>query len=99
MTLVLYADEGEEPATEIALHPRHNRTGDHWHILVSGLPTVFRYGWRVDGPSGIMHRFNPELILLDPASTALSGGAIWGVEPNGSVVDRASRTASPRQVS
>src|SRR5690348_6082277 len=32
--LVLYPAEGGEPLAEIALHPKRNRTGDHWHILV-----------------------------------------------------------------
>src|SRR5688500_5039104 len=76
--LVLYPlDEGEEFA-EIALHPRRNRTGDHWHVLVGGLPPAFRYGWRADGPDGPGHAFDPNIVLLDPAATALSGGAIWG---------------------
>ena len=55
-----------------------NRTGDHWHILVSGLPPAFRYGWRVDGPTGAGHRFDPSLVLLDPWATAISDGAVWG---------------------
>jgi glycogen operon protein len=38
---------------------------------VGGLPPAFRYGWRVDGPKGGGHRFNPAIVLLDPASTAL----------------------------
>ena len=68
---------------EIELHPRRNRTGDHWHVLVAGLPQVFRYGWRVNGPPGAGHRFDPQTVLLDPAATALSEAAVWGrpVEP------------------
>src|SRR5262249_54454417 len=46
-----------------------------------GLPPIFRYGWRVDGPKGNGHRFDPTVVLLDPASTALSDGAIWGHSP------------------
>ncbi|MCI0377765.1 MAG: glycogen debranching protein GlgX, partial [Gemmataceae bacterium] len=72
--LVLEDLERDEVLAEIALDPRKHRTGDHWHILVSGLPAAFRYGWRVDGPKGSAHRFNPEWILLDPSSTALSNG-------------------------
>ena len=63
---------------EIALDPRKHRTGDHWHIQVIGLPAAFRYGWRVDGPLGLGHRFNANLILLDPACTALAGDEVWG---------------------
>src|SRR5687767_12578920 len=37
--LVYHLDDlSAEPITEIRLHPRFNRTGDHWHVLVSGLP-------------------------------------------------------------
>jgi glycogen operon protein len=76
--LVIYPLEGGEPMAEIALDPSKNRTGNHWHVLVSGLPAAFRYGWRVDGPKGRQHRFNPSIVLLDPASTAISDGAFWG---------------------
>src|SRR5207253_1193766 len=40
-----------------------------------------RYGWRVEGPSGDGHRFNPSLVLLDPASTGISDGDVWGKPP------------------
>jgi glycogen operon protein len=76
--LVLMPSEGQEEWQEIELDPRKNRTGDHWHVLVSGLPPVFRYGWRVDGPQGGGHRFDPRILLLDPNSTALSDGIVWG---------------------
>jgi glycogen operon protein len=33
---------------------------------------MFRYGWRVDGPPGGGHRFNPAIVLLDPAATAIT---------------------------
>jgi len=78
VALLLYPLHGAEPLAEIPLDPRTNRTGDHWHILVGGLPPSFRYGWRVDGPIGAGHRFDPRIILLDPAATALSDGAVWG---------------------
>jgi isoamylase len=76
--LLLYPLEGEQPLAEIALDPSKNRTGYHWHIQVAGLPPAFRYGWRVEGPPGGGHRFNPSIVLLDPSATALSGGAVWG---------------------
>jgi isoamylase len=76
--LVLYPLDGPEVLDEITLDPRKHRTGDHWHIQVSGLPPAFRYGWRVDGPRGRGHRFDPSIVLLDPAATALSDGVQWG---------------------
>jgi isoamylase len=78
VTLVLQALEEAETLAEIPLHPQKNRTGDLWHVQVAGLPRAFRYGWRVDGPRSWGHRFNPELILLDPSCTAVSDGALWG---------------------
>jgi glycogen operon protein len=89
VTLVLYPLEGGDALAEIPLHPRRNRTGDHWHIQVSGLPPTFRYGWRVDGPQDGLHRFDPSIVLVDPAATALSDGMVWGqtceVSPHSSV--------------
>lgn len=76
--LILYNLENEEPLCEIALHPKRNRTGDHWHIRVGGLPAAFAYGWRVDGPAGVGNRYDPEIVLIDPVSTILSRGSEWG---------------------
>jgi glycogen operon protein len=83
VTLVLYDLDQPRPLAEVQLHPLRNRTGDHWHVLVGGLPPMFRYGWRVNGPPGVGHRFDPNIVLLDPAATALSEAAVWGkpVEP------------------
>jgi isoamylase len=86
-------DGGDAPLAQIRLHPRFNRTGDHWHVQVIGLPAAgFRYGWRVDGPSGDGHRYDPKCVLLDPASPMLSGGAVWGrgVEENRACTGRRS---------
>src|SRR3954454_9895985 len=78
VTLVLYALDGKELISEVALQPRRNRTGQHWHVLVQGLPAAFCFGWRVDGPHGPGHRFDPSLVLIDPTARAVSGGAVWG---------------------
>jgi isoamylase len=77
--LVVYPLDADEPIAEIALHPRRNRTGDHWHVLVAGLPPAFAYGWRVDGPRSPGHCYDPNTVLLDPAATALSNGGRWGL--------------------
>src|SRR5207302_4941260 len=78
VALVVYPLEDEPALAEISLDPSKNRTGNHWHILVAGLPPAFRYGWRVQGPMGDGHHFDPNLVLLDPATTAVTGGALWG---------------------
>jgi len=80
--LVLLPAEGEEPLAEIQLDRHKHKTGDHWHIQVAGLPATFRYGWRVDGPRSSADCYDPALILLDPAATALSDGTTWGSGAN-----------------
>jgi isoamylase len=78
VTLVILPEEGgSRPLAEIPLNPRRNRTGDHWHIRVHDLPQTFCYGWKVDGPKGGNHRYDPTRILLDPCATMISGGAVW----------------------
>jgi isoamylase len=78
VTLVVHHAAGNGPPIgEWPLDPRLNRTGDHWHIAVGGLPMVFCYGWRVDGPRGPLQRFDPTRLLIDPCSTAISNGELW----------------------
>jgi glycogen operon protein len=91
--LVLCALEDDEVLAELELDPRRNRTGDHWHILVAGLPPTFRYGWRVEGPRGRGHRFNPAIVLLDPAATSLAGSSTWGEVCPGKSEERVARGA------
>jgi glycogen operon protein len=76
--LMLYPMDDPEPMAQIALHPKRNRTGDHWHIQVTGLPASFCYGWRVDGPTGPGHCYDPSIVLIDPTATIISDGAAWG---------------------
>ncbi len=76
--LVLSEPCSTEVLAEIPFDPVLCRTGFHWHIRVGGLPDEFCYGYRVDGPRGNGHRYDPTKILLDPASRALSCGKPWG---------------------
>jgi isoamylase len=75
--VILPPQGGSRPIAEIPLDSRKNRTGDHWHVRVFDLPDEFCYGWRVDGPKGPRHRYDPTRILIDPAATILSNGAVW----------------------
>jgi isoamylase len=79
VTLVLSEPCQGEIHAEIRLDPLRNRTGDHWHVRVDGLPEEFCYGYRVDGPAGDGHRYNPGIILHDPYARALSCGRPWGL--------------------
>ncbi len=80
VALVLSEPCNPAVAVEIPLHPRFDRLGDHWHIRVDGLPDEFCYGYRVDGPTGPRHRYDPSVVLIDPTCRALSCGKPWGVE-------------------
>ena len=78
VSLVLLPESGRGgPLAELPLDPRTHRTGDHWHVRVGGLPDVFCYGWRVDGPKGGPHRFDPTRLLVDPFAGTLSNGGTW----------------------
>jgi isoamylase len=79
-TLVLSPADSNVPFAEIRLDRRQHRTGDLWHILVGNLPVGFRYGWKVDGPRGGGHRFDPSVVLIDPAATQVANGGEWGTQ-------------------
>ena len=81
VTLVVQSinENDDSIIAKIDLHPRVNRTGDHWHVMVTGLPEEgFRYGWKVDGPVGDGHRYDPTQILIDPCAPLLAGASVWG---------------------
>ncbi|HEY6078848.1 MAG TPA: glycogen debranching protein GlgX [Polyangiaceae bacterium] len=73
--LCLFSPEGEE--TRIAVS---QRTAFVWHVYVPGLAVGQRYGFRVHGPYDPArgHRFNPNVVLLDPYARALDGVEDWG---------------------
>lgn len=83
-TLILFDRDASEPRAEIPF-PEEFRIGDVYTMIVFDLDhETMQYGFRFDGPfdpkSG--HRFDPEIILLDPYAKALAGREIWGVEPD-----------------
>ncbi len=82
VTLVLELQDNLDSANrvELELDPIRNKTGDIWHIQVSGLPLHIRYGYRLFGPwepesSG--HGYKSELILIDPYAQELRSPD-WG---------------------
>ncbi len=77
VTLVIFLDEQDEPAFEIALDPACHRTGSVWHVALPGLPDVFEYGYRVTSPTS---QTVPQLVL-DPYAKAISGAEVWGQRP------------------
>ena len=70
--LCLYEAGHKEPFCELILDPQHNKTGDVWHILVSGLSETVQYAYRVNGPYAPKHGhyFNPKQVVQDPYALA-----------------------------
>jgi isoamylase len=71
------------PAQAIDLDPVHHRTGDIWHVCVSGIGPGQLYAYRVDGPYEPLqgHRFNVHKLLLDPFATAITQLPHWDFGP------------------
>ncbi|MDF3064469.1 MAG: hypothetical protein K0R38_70 [Polyangiaceae bacterium] len=72
--LCLFDDADKEQRIAV-----QQRTEHVWHVYVPGITVGQRYGYRVKGPydpeSG--HRFNPNVVLLDPYARALDGVERW----------------------
>lgn len=66
--------EDDTPTHEFALDPKLNRTGDIWHLDVTGIGEGQFYLYRMDGPfqPEFGHRFDPYKGLIDPYARALS---------------------------
>jgi glycogen operon protein len=67
VTLLLYAESDiANPLAALTLDPLRNKTGRIWHTFVPHLPDARYYAYRVEGPTGPLHRFDPQKVLLDP---------------------------------
>ena len=81
VTLVIFTAQAKSPLLEIPLDPRFNKTGDVWHAHISGLDPGIEYGYRVKREPNEpphLHRYDADLILIDPYTKALSGSHKWG---------------------
>lgn len=66
---------------ELTLDPRANRTGDIWHICLEDVPrSNVLYGYRIDGPGEWHqgHRFDKNIILIDPYAKLIEGRRLFG---------------------
>ncbi len=65
----------DNPSHKLKLDINNNKTGNVWHIFVHGIKHGQYYGYCMDGPyypkSG--HRFNVNILLLDPYAKATDG--------------------------
>ena len=80
VSLVLFLPGEIEPVLEIPLDSRYNRTGDVWHVLVTGIDPAVEYGFRMDRIPNAhpqIHRFDNRRVLLDPYARGLAGLEGW----------------------
>ena len=80
--LLLFANPQDgTPTDAIELDPRENRTGDIWHVQVDGVGPGQYYLYRVFGPYEPTkgHRFNPNKLLLDSYTKAVTGNFFWNL--------------------
>ncbi len=77
--MLFNSPQDKTPGYEVELDPVLNRTGDVWHIHLSGLQHGQLYLYRMDGPYEPEHgfRFNRHKPLLDPYARAISGEGSW----------------------
>ncbi|WP_420264311.1 glycogen debranching protein GlgX [Candidatus Magnetominusculus dajiuhuensis] len=81
VTLVIFKTGERDPEVEIILNPAYNKTGDVWHTFLRGINTSSRYCYRMGRKSkedAEYHRFDDEVLLLDPYARATSGASQWG---------------------
>jgi isoamylase len=78
--LDLFGSAGDaQPFQSISLDPLVNRTGDLWHVFVTGLKPGALYLYRVAGPSksDSGHRFNEKRYLFDPCAKAFTDDSVF----------------------
>ncbi|MEJ7837303.1 MAG: glycogen debranching protein GlgX [Thermomicrobiales bacterium] len=77
--LCLFEDESGTPSRTFELP---ERTHYIWHVMIPGVASGTRYGYRIHGPyePDLGHRFNPAKLLVDPYAKALEGEVIWSDE-------------------
>jgi isoamylase len=78
-SLVLFRRGEQQPITEIPF-PDAFRIGNVFAMIVFGLNhEEIEYGYRMDGPRRphVGHRFDPNVILLDPYARTIGGRDVW----------------------
>ena len=87
VTLIVFAAENGPVLREFPLDPHSNRTGQIWHAFIHGLGIGAAYGYRMDcqgNTAPTIHRFDPKIVLLDPAAKIVAGRREWGYPPEAS---------------
>jgi len=80
VTLCLFESSSREAIAEIPLDPKIHRTGDVWHILVTGLPDQFLYAYRTAKKKGRLfaNYYCENNLILDPYAKAVESRKNWG---------------------
>src|SRR5687768_6741856 len=82
-TLVLFEKGAAEPFAELPF-PEVFRTGDVYAMTVFGVDhETLEYGYRMDGPFDPQtgHRFDKNMVLMDPYAKVIGGRDVWGQTP------------------
>ncbi|MGE0333954.1 MAG: glycogen debranching protein GlgX [Gammaproteobacteria bacterium] len=90
--LLVFEDSASAtPAFVVDLDPVHHRTGDIWHTLVDGVRWGQAFAYRVHGPWAPEegHRFDGNVLLLDPYALAVSTLDAPGKDPHTAAVNPA----------
>ena len=83
-TLTLFEKGAAVPFAELPF-PEEYRIGDVYAMTVYGLDhETLEYGYRMDGPFDPRagHRFDKNVVLLDPYAKVIGGRDIWGEAPD-----------------
>jgi len=75
VSLVIYGNCSDTILIEFALDPRVNKTGDIWHMQITGITPRLSYAYRVFADDNFRKK---GIMVLDPYATAVCGGEIWG---------------------
>jgi len=80
VTLLLFEQNSNSPFVSLGLSSDKNKTGNIWHIALSGISKGTLYAYQIDGPhdKDHGHLFDRDNILLDPYAKAISGNETWG---------------------
>lgn len=67
------------PCASVELDNKKNRTGDVWHVFISGIGEGTLYLYQIDGPyhPPAGHRFNGKKFLLDPYAKSFTKGSVF----------------------
>ncbi|KAL6191840.1 hypothetical protein ACLB2K_038229 [Fragaria x ananassa] len=87
LCLITPADLEQDKVTEqIPLDPLNNKTGDVWHVFLTGDVKDILYGYKFDGKFSPEegHYYDPSKIVLDPyAKAVIRRGEFGNLGPNG----------------